>query len=81
MARKLPQSLIGTGVIAQWYGVQYKTVDVWRTRYPDFPQPDYWVETAGAAIPAWREDRRPEFDAWYNSRPGFGWRSGKKAAP
>jgi len=54
--------------IARELGVARHTVNIWRTRYTDFPEPDVVVGDA----PGWLADRLAEIRAWKDSRPGQG---------
>jgi hypothetical protein len=54
--------------IAALFGVQPGTVDTWRARYPDFPQPDVYV----GRFAGWLPGREAELRAWEASRPGRG---------
>jgi transposase len=54
--------------LARELGVGKSTVNVWRTRYGDFPEPDVIVGEA----PGWLAERLPEILRWKESRPGQG---------
>jgi len=54
--------------IAALFGVLPGTVETWRARYPDFPQPDAYV----GRYAGWLPGREPELKAWEASRPGRG---------
>jgi transposase len=54
--------------IARELGVAKSTVNVWRGRYADFPEPDVIVGEA----PGWLAGRLPEILMWKDSRPGQG---------
>lgn len=59
---------IGTADIAREFGVTRQTVQHWRKRHSDFPEPDAEINHA----PLWLPGRMPEIRAWEASRPGQG---------
>ncbi len=62
------KTMLGVADIAAMFGVEPKTVSIWRQRYADFPEPDIQVgETAG-----WDPGRAEEIHAWKRRRPGRG---------
>lgn len=62
------KKMLGIADIAARFGVEPKTVSIWRLRYADFPEPDVKVgETAG-----WDPRRAEEIKTWMNRRPGRG---------
>lgn len=62
------KKMLGVADIAARFGVEPKTVSIWRQRYTDFPEPDVKVgETAG-----WDPGRVEEIRAWMSRRPGRG---------
>jgi hypothetical protein len=54
--------------IAALFGVQPGTVETWRSRYPDFPEPDAYI----GRVAGWLPSREAELRAWEASRPGRG---------
>jgi hypothetical protein len=65
------KKLLGVADIAAIFGVEAKTVSMWRQRYPDFPEPDVLV----GDVAGWDPSRRKEFEVWESRRPGRGRRS------
>lgn len=62
------KKMLGVADIAARFGVEPKTVSIWRQRYADFPEPDVQVgETAG-----WDPGRAEEIRTWMGRRPGRG---------
>jgi len=66
---------LGQAEIAAELGVARHTVNVWRSRYSDFPEPDVTV----GGVPGWLPARLPEIRAWKDSRPGQGVGGGRSA--
>jgi hypothetical protein len=64
-------TLIGVADIAALFGVEPKTVSMWRLRYPDFPEPDVSIGDAAG----WDPGRAEEIRAWASRRPGRGRRA------
>lgn len=65
--------------IARLLGVDRTLVNVWRSRFPDFPEPD--VETgANRPIPGWRVERMDEIRAWLDGHGLGGQRERKENA-
>lgn len=63
--------MLGVADIAAMFGVEPKTVSMWRQRYPDFPEPDVVIgDMAG-----WDPDREQEIRVWASRRPGRGRRT------
>lgn len=58
--------LLSTADIAEWFGVEVRTVTKWRQRYPDFPAPDAVI----GSVAGWLPDREAEIRDWNRSRPG-----------
>lgn len=56
------------GDIAALFGVLPGTIETWRKRYPDFPEPDAYVGRSAGWLPS----RETELRAWEASRPGRG---------
>lgn len=63
--------LLSTADIAEWFGVESRTVVKWRQRYPDFPAPDAVI----GSVAGWKPEREAEIRAWQASRPGSGART------
>src|SRR5262249_7463513 len=69
------KKMLGVADIAAMFGVEPKTVSMWRLRYPDFPEPDAVIgEVAG-----WDPGRAEELRVWASRRPGRGRRTGSGA--
>lgn len=67
--------------VAALFGVAAGTVEKWRQRYDDFPQPDAIVGVNhGRPIAGWLPGRAADFRAWESRRPGRGAGGGRKAA-
>lgn len=72
--------LLGAMVIAEWFGVDVRTITVWRSRGAErdrpFPAPDAEISTRvrDLYIPGWSPDREPEIRNWKTGMPGQGWR-------
>jgi hypothetical protein len=65
------KKMFGVAGIAAMFGVEPKTVSMWRLRYPDFPEPDVVIgDMAG-----WDPDRAEEIRVWASRRPGRGRRT------
>jgi hypothetical protein len=65
------KKMLGVADIAAMFGVEPKTVSMWRQRYPDFPEPDVVIgDMAG-----WDPDRAEEIRVWASRRPGRGRRT------
>lgn len=54
--------------IAGLLGLSRSTVNVWRSRYRDFPEPDVRVGLGSRAIPGWLPRRMDEIRAWSAAR-------------
>jgi hypothetical protein len=54
--------------LAALFGVQPGTIETWRSRYADFPQPDAYV----GRYAGWLPSREVELRAWEANRPGRG---------
>lgn len=67
------KKMLGVAGIAAMFGVEPKTVSMWRLRYPDFPEPDVLV----GDLAGWDPTRADEIRAWTGRRPG----RGRKAVP
>ena len=67
---------LSTADIAAWFGVQVPTVEKWRKRYNNFPEPDAMIGTTAGWLPA----RWAELCAWETSRPGPGAGGGRPRA-
>jgi hypothetical protein len=65
------KKMLGVADIAAMFGVEPKTVSMWRLRYQDFPEPD--VVVGGMA--GWDPGRAEEMRAWASRRPGRGRRA------
>jgi hypothetical protein len=63
--------MLGVTDIANIFGVEPKTVSMWRLRYTDFPEPDISV----GDIAGWDPARVKEFQVWESGRPGRGRRA------
>ncbi|MEB3367436.1 hypothetical protein [Saccharopolyspora mangrovi] len=59
---------LGSADIAGWFGVQTHTVNAWRRRYEDFPEPDALI----GDTPGWLPEREAEIRQWESNRPGQG---------
>jgi len=69
----LVKTMLGVADIAAMFGVEPKTVSMWRLRYPDFPEPDVII----GDLAGWDPGRTEEIRAWASRRPG----RGRRAAP
>ncbi|HEV2260153.1 MAG TPA: hypothetical protein VGS06_44165 [Streptosporangiaceae bacterium] len=65
------KKLLGVADIAALFGVEPKTVSMWRLRYPDFPEPDVSI----GDLAGWDPGRDEEIRAWASRRPGRGRRA------
>jgi hypothetical protein len=65
------KQMLSVADIAAMFGVEAKTVSMWRLRYPDFPEPD--VTVGGMA--GWDPERAEELRVWESRRPGQGRRA------
>ncbi|HLM95563.1 MAG TPA: hypothetical protein VK283_04560 [Acidimicrobiales bacterium] len=65
------KKLLGVADIAALFGVEPKTVSMWRLRYPDFPEPDVSI----GDLVGWDPGRAEEIRAWASRRPGRGRRA------
>lgn len=54
--------------IAALLGKDRHAVNVWRSRYPDFPEPDVRVGVGGRPVPGWAVSRMDEIRAWAAGR-------------
>lgn len=54
--------------LAALFGVKPGTIETWRARHPDFPEPDAYV----GRYAGWLPSREAEMRAWQASRPGRG---------
>lgn len=63
--------MLGVADIAAMFGVEPKTVSMWRLRYPDFPEPDVSV----GDLAGWDPGRAEELRVWASRRPGRGRRT------
>jgi hypothetical protein len=66
------KKMLGVADIAAMFGVEPKTVSMWRQRYPDFPEPDVVI---GDMAAGWGPDREEEMRVWASRRPGRGRRT------
>jgi hypothetical protein len=65
------KKMLGVAEIAAMFGVEAKTVSMWRLRYSNFPEPDIVIgEVAG-----WDPGRAEELRFWESRRPGRGRRT------
>jgi predicted DNA-binding transcriptional regulator AlpA len=66
----MPEPVIyhGAAELAALFGVKPGTIDTWRKRYPDFPEPDAFT----GRVAGWLPSREAEMRAWRASRPGRG---------
>lgn len=67
------KKMLGVADIAARFGVEPKTVSMWRLRYPNFPEPDVVV----GDVAGWDPGRAEEIRVWASRRPG----RGRRAAP
>jgi hypothetical protein len=59
--------------VADLFSVQPGTVEKWRQRYDDFPEPDAIIGmNHGQPIRGWSPEREQEFREWEKGRPGRG---------
>jgi hypothetical protein len=65
------KQMLGVADIAAMFGVEPKTVSMWRLRYPDLPEPDVSI----GDLAGWDPRRKEEIRAWYRRRPGQGRRT------
>ncbi|MEU4645162.1 hypothetical protein [Micromonospora sp. NPDC023814] len=65
------REMLSVADIAAMFGVEPKTVSMWRLRYPEFPEPD--VVVGGMA--GWDPERAEEIRVWESRRPGQGRRA------
>lgn len=72
-----PTRYLSAADIAALFGVEPGTVEKWRQRYPDFPQPDAYTGIA-RPIAGWAPGREKELRAWEASRPGRGAGGGRR---
>jgi hypothetical protein len=54
--------------LAALFGVKPGTIETWRSRHKDFPEPDAYV----GRYAGWLPSREAELRAWEASRPGRG---------
>jgi hypothetical protein len=73
VAATVVKEMLSVTDIAALFGVEPKTVSMWRLRYPDFPEPD--VTIGGTA--GWDPGRAEEIQVWESRRPG----QGRRATP
>jgi hypothetical protein len=71
--RIVVRKMLGVADIAAIFGVEPKTVSMWRLRYRDFPEPDAVI----GDVAGWDPDRAEEVRVWASRRPG----RGRRAAP
>ncbi len=57
--------------IARSLGIERTMINVWRSRYADFPEPDVVIGlgTEKPGIPGWHPDRANEIRAWLAKHP------------
>lgn len=67
----LVKKMLGVADIAAMFGVEPKTVSMWRLRYTDFPEPDVSI----GDLAGWDPGRADEIRAWASRRPGRGRRA------
>lgn len=62
----MPETYAGSSVVASWCGVTRSAVTKWRDRHPDFPEPDIFLQGAGAKRrePGWLPERKAEILTW-----------------
>ncbi len=65
------KKMLGVADIAAKFGVEPKTVSMWRLRYTDFPEPDVSI----GDLAGWDPRRAEELQAWASRRPGRGRRT------
>ncbi|SNS98057.1 hypothetical protein SAMN05421812_102608 [Asanoa hainanensis] len=65
------KEMLSVGDIAAMFGVEAKTVSMWRLRYAEFPEPDVIV----GGMAGWDPDRAQELRVWESRRPGQGRRA------
>ena len=65
------REMLGVADIAAIFGVEPKTVSMWRLRYPEFPEPDVLI----GGMAGWDPDRADELRVWESRRPGQGRRA------
>lgn len=71
MERSVVKKMLGVADIAAMFGVEPKTVSMWRLRYPGFPEPDVSI----GDLAGWDPGRAEEIRAWATRRPGRGRRA------
>ena len=69
-----PALYVGVAGVAGWLGVEPVTVTKWLTRYGDTPEPDAYIPPGRNGTPdrGWLPERRSDWEAWQQSRPGQG---------
>lgn len=65
------KQMLSVADIAAMFGVEPKTVSMWRLRYPEFPEPDVMV----GGMAGWNPERAEEIRVWESRRPGQGRRA------
>jgi hypothetical protein len=65
------KDMLSVSDIASLFGVEPKTVSMWRQRYPDFPEADVTV----GGVAGWDPRRAGEIQDWESRRPGQGRRA------
>jgi len=63
--------------LAALFGVQPGTVETWRQRYANFPEPSAYI----GRVAGWLSSREAELRAWEASRPGRGAGGGRPRRP
>jgi hypothetical protein len=53
------REMLGVADIAAMFGVEPKTVSMWRLRYPDFPEPDVVIGESTGRCSSSRDDPQP----------------------
>lgn len=62
--------------LAALFGVKPGTIETWRARYEDFPEPDAYV----GRYAGWLPEREAELRTWEAARPGRGAGGGRPPA-
>jgi hypothetical protein len=67
----MSKRMLGVADIADMFGVDSKTVSMWRLRYKDFSEPDVTI----GDLAGWDPAREEEIRDWESRRPGRGRRA------